>query len=423
MKTQSNQPPQKLRLKFILTSMPVGGAEVLLVNLIRKLDKAAFSSEVICLKEPGALGLELAHEVPVYAGLLASKWDFSILFRLARILKSSPTDAVITVGAGDKMFWGRLAAKLAGVPVICSALHSTGWPDGVGRLNRLLTQITDAFIACAQQHAEHLAVNERFPANRVYKIPNGVDTNRFRPNHTHRYWLREELGIPLDAQIVGIVAALRPEKNHDQFVNAAREVLREHPATHFVIVGDGPMRPEIVDLIAENGLTSHIHLLGNRSDTEKIYAALDVFCLTSKNEANPVSILEALASCVPVVSPNVGSISETVLHGKTGLLTKPLSYEATADAIVQLLGNKLLANTLGLAGRQLVRESWSLEVMVEGYEHLIESLYNAKALGRGCPAWVRPATAKPDNCDCQAESAMLPAIPTLRASLGSGMHC
>ncbi len=381
----------KLNVKFIITSMPVGGAETLLVNLIRQMDRSAFSPEVVCLKEPGELGNELAAEIPVYANLLPAKWDVSILPRLAYLLRRGKTHVVITVGAGDKMFWGRLAAKMAGVPVVCSALHSTGWPDGVGRLNRWLTPLTDGFIAVARAHAEYLAEHERFPAQRVYTIPNGVDVNRFRPNHAQRAWLRSELGIADEAQVAGIVAALRPEKNHAQFIMAAREVLRHFPETHFVIVGEGAERQAIEANLSALSQRSQFHLLGNRHDTERILAGLDMFCLTSRNEANPVSILEALACCVPVIAPNVGSISETVIDGKTGMLTEPLSWEETAAAMLSVLRHPQRAARLGRAGRQLVRDQWSLHSMVQGYETLITDIYNAKAQLRGRSMWTRPA--------------------------------
>lgn len=291
------------------------------------------------------------------------------------------------------MFWGRLAAKLAGVPVICSALHSTGWPDGVGRLNRWLTPLTDGFIAVAQSHAEYLAEHERFPAERVFTIPNGVDINRFRPNHAQRAWLRSQLGIADDAQVVGIVAALRPEKNHAQFIQAAREVLRHFPNTHFAIVGEGSERQSIEATLADCRHRSHFHLLGNRNDTERILAGLDLFCLTSRNEANPVSILEALSCCVPVIAPDVGSISETVIDGKTGILTKPLRWEETVAAMIGVLRDPPRAARLGRAGRVLVRDRWSLQSMVQGYETLIAEIYNVKAELKGHAAWKRPAVA------------------------------
>jgi len=376
-----------LNVSFVITSLPVGGAETLLVNLVRRINKTILQPEVLCLKEPGELGDAIALEVPLTGRVLSHKCDLRVMPRLMRAFRRSRTDAVITVGAGDKMFWGRLAARLAGVPVVCSALHSTGWPDGIGKLNRLLTGITDGFIACAQNHAHHLHAHEGFPANKVFMIPNGVDVDRFRPFAPMRGWLREHLDVPTTSRLVGIVAALRPEKNHAQLIAAASEIIRHHPNTHFVVVGDGPMRAAIESEIQQRGLVGHFHLLGNRSDTPAILAGLDVFVLTSKNEANPVSILEALASAIPVVSPDVGSVNETVIHEKTGLLTRPLDANSTADAIIRLLGNPTWASQLGFQGRSHVRQSWSLEAMVSGYERLVTMLYNSKSAINGQPLW------------------------------------
>src|SRR5262245_38735121 len=151
-----------LRLMFVHTFMPVGGAETLLVNLIRRLDRQRFAPEICCLKFPGPLGEVMAREVPVFSGLLRGKYDARVLPRLTRLLAKRRIDAVVTVGAGDRMFWGRLAARFAKVPVILTALHSTGWPDVVGRLNRLLTPITDGFIAVAETHGRYLREEERF---------------------------------------------------------------------------------------------------------------------------------------------------------------------------------------------------------------------------------------------------------------------
>ena len=171
-----------LRVLFAITSMPVGGAETLLVNLVRRMDRQRFCPEICCLKEPGPLGDMLAREIPVHSRLLHSKYDVRVMMRLQHLMRRRQIDAVVTVGAGDKMFWGRMAAWRADVPVILSALHSTGWPDGVGRLNRWLTPVTDGFIAVAQQHGRFLIEGERFPPRKVFVIPNGVDTDRFAPN-------------------------------------------------------------------------------------------------------------------------------------------------------------------------------------------------------------------------------------------------
>ncbi|MEM9659513.1 MAG: glycosyltransferase, partial [Planctomycetota bacterium] len=201
-----------LRVMFLLTSMPVGGAETLLANLVRRLDRTRIEPEITCLKQRDALGDQLADELPVHSELIGNKFDLRVFARLHRLFRSRQVDAVVTVGAGDKMFWGRIAARTANVPIVVSALHSTGWPDGVGRLNRLLTPLTDAFIAVAGGHAKHLVEREGFPRDKVHTIPNGVDVERFTPGPSDA--IRAELGIPLSAPVVGIIAALRGEKNH-----------------------------------------------------------------------------------------------------------------------------------------------------------------------------------------------------------------
>jgi hypothetical protein len=145
--------------------MPVGGAETLLVNIIRRIDPNQIRTEVVCTKTRGPLGEPLADTFPVRSDLLDHKWDLCDLPRMVRLFHRRRADAVITVGAGDKFFQGRLAAWFAGVPATASALHSTGWPDGVGRMNRCLSPITDAWIAVAESHGEFLSQWENFRQN------------------------------------------------------------------------------------------------------------------------------------------------------------------------------------------------------------------------------------------------------------------
>lgn len=368
-----------LKAMFVITSMPFGGAETLLLNLIRRLDRQRIAPELCCLKQLGPLGEELSREIPTHDHLIGGKYDVGVWRRLSSLFGARRTDAVITVGAGDKMFWGRLAARSAQVPVVLSALHSTGWPDGVGRLNRLLTPITDGFIGVAAPHGEHLIRNERFPAQKVFVIPNGVDVERFQPRPECRARLRHELGVADDAPLVAIVAALRPEKHHELFLRAAQRVRQSCPAAHFVIVGDGPERGPVERWIDELALRDCVHLLGTRSDTHAILAACDAFALTSHNEANPVSILEALACGVPVVATRVGSIPETVVPEETGFLATPGSADEVAGHLLRLLGDLALAERLGRTGRERVVQRWSLDAMVRGYTELVEAIYDRKA--------------------------------------------
>ena len=384
-----------LRVMFLTTSLPVGGAETLLMNLVRGMDRERFSPEITCLKELGPLGEVLAEEMPVHCNLLSGKFDLRVLPRLVQLLKSREIDAVVTVGAGDKMFWGRLAAKLAGVPVILSALHSTGWPDSVGKLNRWLTPITDGFIGVADAHADHLAANEGFPRERVHTIYNGVDTEKFAPHDSKK--LRQELGIDDESPIVGILAALRPEKNHELFLAGAKRILEQVPDAHFVIIGNGDRRGTLDDLAEELGIIDVVHFLGSRSDVHEILPSIDVVALTSHNEASPVSILEALSCGVPVVASRVGSVPETVLPGQTGELFEPGNLEEYLTSTVQLLLQPEHRKTLGRQGRDHVVENCSLGSMVHGYERLIESIYEEKLAESGESMEIMRAAEKAPN--------------------------
>ncbi len=368
-----------LRVMFFQTDMRVGGAEMVTANIIRRLDRERFSPELCCLKDRGALGEELALEIPLHHNLLFSKYDFRVLYRLTDLLQERRIDSVITVGAGDKMFWGRLAAQRAGVPVILSALHSTGWPDGVGRLNRMLTPLTDAFIAVAESHGEFLARNLRIPRSRVAVIPNGVDTKQFAPI-VDVTSIRRQLGIGPTEPVVGIVAALRPEKNHELYLDMAARVVRELPTSKFVVVGDGPQRSALQARAKELKIQDNVLFVGSRSDVPELLAAIDVFALTSHIEANPVSILEAMSTGKPIVATNVGSIHEVVAEGRTGHLVTPGDSYQFADRIIRLLNAPLTRQTMGAAAREIVTQRWSIEAMVGGYEQLIETTYARKTM-------------------------------------------
>jgi glycosyltransferase involved in cell wall biosynthesis len=379
-----------LRVMFVITSMPVGGAETMLVEIIRRLDRSRFLPELCCLKYFDPLGEVLAEEIPAFTGLLSHKYDFRVLPRLVRLIKQRRIDAVVTVGTGgDKMFWGRLAARIAGVRVICSALHSTGLPDHVEFSNRLLAPITDAFIAVAEPHGEYLAKHEGCPRDKVAVIPNGVDIERFGPGWPSEQ-LRQELGIANGTPTAGIIAALRPEKDHELFLRAASLVHQQIPEARFLIVGDGPRRRVLEDMAKELAIEEAVLFLGTRDDVTDILRLLDVVLLTSKMEANPVSIIEAMACEKPVVATKVGSVGETVIEGTSGYLISREADEFSmaeqfAARTVELMRNTSQAEAMGRAGRENVISNWSIERTIEGYEELISGIYASKQVETGPP--------------------------------------
>ncbi len=394
-----------LRVMFINTVMDVGGAETLLLNLVDRLRSPWFAPEVCCLKQSGALGPEFRRRVPFFARLLAHKYDLRVLPRLAWLLRKRRIDAVVTVGAGDRMFWGRLAAWCVGVPVAITALHSTGWPDRIQWLNRQLNWCTAGFVAVAQAHARYLIQEEKLPAEKVFVVPNGVDVERFLPGQPPPR-LYQELGLSPEVPVVGIVAALRPEKNHEGFLRMARNVADQVPQVRFLVVGDGPRREELEELARSLDLQQHVLFLGTRRDVEELLRLMHVVVLTSHVEAAPVTILEAMATGRPFVAPAVGSIPELIADGETGFVVPPGELEIHAQRVVQLLQDAALRERLGQAARRRAERHYSLESMVRGYQQLLLGLFCRKRGVAPPPGLEELWSAQP-----QVVPAELPACP------------
>jgi glycosyltransferase involved in cell wall biosynthesis len=369
-----------LKVMFLHTSVPVGGAETLLVDLVRRLDRSRFAPELCCLKTLGPCGELLAREIPAFHGLIRHKYDAAVILRLARLMREREVDVIVSVGAGDKMFWGRIAARIAKVPVVLCAIHSTGWPDPIGRLNRMLTRWTDAFIALAEPHRRYLIDDVGLPEAKVRIIPNGIDIDRFdvRPPNESLRW---KLGLSAGSPVAGIVARLRSEKNIEMFLDVAGSVRQESPDAQFLIVGDGPDRAALEERSRRLGLCDCVRFLGSRSDIPELLSLMEVFLLTSHNEASPVSIREAFAAGKPVVATRVGSVGEVVSDGQNGYLVSPGDVNAMTRRVLELFREPSLAQAMGRAGREYVQQYGSLEMMVGGYEDLIQEIYSKQRPG------------------------------------------
>jgi glycosyltransferase involved in cell wall biosynthesis len=384
---------QRLRVMFVATSLEVGGAERLLVEILSHMDLTRFSPLVACLKGAGPLAEQLAGiSVPVFSNLMTNKFDPRVVLRLTRLMRRHRVDAVFTLNPGDKMFWGRLCARLAKVPVSLSAIHSTGAvrPDGsmasvIGWINKRLTPFTDAFIALCQYQKDYLIENEGLPAAKVEVVYNGVALEKIKPTRPADE-IRRELDLPADVPVVGLVAVMRPEKRHDIFIRAAALVLQRHPEARFLVVGDGPLRPQVESLWRALELESRVHLLGFRRDVIDIMSIMDVVALTSHPaDTFPLSLLEAMALGKPLVVTDVpGGIKEMVA-GSTetaGLIVAPQDPRSVARAVIQLIENKDLARRLGQVGRDRVAAEFTIEQTVARLQDLISNLVRKKGRRR-----------------------------------------
>lgn len=375
--------PSRINFMAAIHSMIVGGAERICQDILLRIDRDRFNPILLCMREPGPLAEAVAQEgIKVYSNLTSDKYDFTVALRLHRIMRQEQIHALETFGSGEKLFWGRLCAKWAGVPAITSSLHKTfikGKKHSVESLNRRLWRLNDRIIAIGEASRDYLIRYEGVPPQKVTVIYNGVDLERFKPRPPELR-IKRELGIPEENQVVGILAVLRPEKAHQVFLESAKMISRELPNVSFLVVGDGSERTRLEKLASELGVDRRVIFAGNRTDIPEVLSFFDVAVLCSDPyiETLPTAILEAMAMAKPVVATEVGCLREMVIEGKNGYLVPSRKPRELAEAILGLLKDRDLAQNMGGEGRRRVENLFSIERMVGKREELFEEILEQK---------------------------------------------
>lgn len=246
------------------------------------------------------------------------------------------------------------------------------------RLFRLLNHRFDCVVAPSQPILGELARSEALAPARMLWIPNGVDTQRFRPRQgPAREAMRQALGLGRDAVAFGCVARFTPEKRHVDLVDAFARVRAAVPQARLLLLGDGPLRAEVEARAAALGVADAVALPGMRPDVEAVLPALDAGVLASSTEGMSNAILEMMACGLPVVATAVGGNPSLVRDGATGLLAPALDPAALGDAMSTLAADAALRQRLGAAGRARVEDGFSLAAMVRSFDHAYQRLLEA----------------------------------------------
>lgn len=364
-----------MHVLHLIKSLGLGGAENLLLEAVRHASGGVRYSFGYFLPWKDALVAPLAAagaEVTCFpargaAGILAR------VPAVARHLRRHRVDLVHChlplAGVA-----GRLAGRLAGVPVVYTEHNLMQRYHPLTRAANLATWRLQARVVAVSAEVA-AAIDEHTAAKvPVEVVRNGVPVDRLRRDDAAAARLRRELGIPDDAPLVGQVAVFRRQKRLDLWLAAARRIRRELPEARFLLVGDGPLRDEVAGWVAESGLGDAVHRVGLQSDVVPYLSAMDVLMIASDFEGLPLVLLEAMALERPVASTAVGGIREAVVDGETGLLVAPGDPSALAAAAVHLLSTPHRARAMGRAGRVRVEKAFSSRRMLDELEGLYQRL-------------------------------------------------
>jgi glycosyltransferase involved in cell wall biosynthesis len=374
-----------LRILFIVPDLGTGGAERHVVTLAPALDPARFDVSVVCIGDEGALFPALAERGVPARALHSRRRPLRALAELVRIMRAERPDVVITRGYNADTL-GRIAAALTRVPRAVVWVHNATdiTPRGAVRraVYRLLDPATGAYYGVADAQRGYLVDELGFTADKIEIVENGVDPDVFRPVGVgERARAAAVLGIPEESPTVGVLAVLRPEKDHATALRAMKLVADEIPDARLVLIGDGPLRGPLEELAQELGIAAHVVFAGARSEVAHLLATVDVALLTSYTECFPMAVLEAMACGVPVVATEVGGIPEMVEDGIGGHLVPPRDARATADALIKVLRDPGRASVMGRAARERVVQRFTLERSVREAGSTLE-----RTAGRTRPA-------------------------------------
>lgn len=371
-----------MKVVHIITGLGDGGAEAALYRLVGSSEKASADHCVVSLSDEGKYASMLrAKGISVHC-LDMPKGSLSIdgLFGLWRILRRERPNVVQTWMYHANLVGGVLA-RLAGIKNVVWGLHHTLLlPGTTGRSTRAVDRlcarlspwVPRKIIGCAQESMRVHVVNG-YDGAKFVVVPNGYDTSLFTPDGQARISVRNELEIPADVPVLGLVGRWDPLKDHANLLAATRHVRERHQRVQLLLVGSGcdASNKELVDVVAREGLTDCVHLLGRRGDVPAIMNALDVHVLSSMSEAFPNVVAEAMACGTPCVVTNVGDAADIV--GSTGWSVPARNPAALADAISVALreseSQEEWAKRKALA-RQRIVERFSLGAMISGYNEV-----------------------------------------------------
>ncbi|HVQ28079.1 MAG TPA: glycosyltransferase [Vicinamibacteria bacterium] len=363
--------PERTNVLYVIWSLQTGGAERVVADLARSLDRNRFRPMVCCLNFKGRLALELEAEgIPVFAVDKKRRADLGALFRLARLMRREHVHVVHT-HLWTSSLWGRLAALLARVPVRVVTEHNIDTWRGRGHLfvDRILARFTHHFVFVSQEVASFYRAHLPLVADdRCLVVHNGIDRVPFEQT-IDRNAVRDRMGLPREAVVAGVVGRLDERKGHRYFLEAMKRLAGE-PGLHAVVVGEGREKDALFAQRRELGLEPRVHLVGYWASLAEALAAIDLFVLPSLMEGHPLAILEAMAAGKPVVATRVGGNHEAVDDGRSGLLVPPRDAEALAEAISSLARDSERAARMGLEGRRLLGERFSLEAAVRANEQI-----------------------------------------------------
>lgn len=378
------------KILYIVTQSEWGGAQKYVYELATHLT-GQFEVAVVCggkgelIKKLKAKGIK----VFVLKNLVRSitPWrDFLAFFEIYKLIKREKPDLVHTNSSKAEVL-GNLAARWARVPKIIFTAHGFVFNETTGFkrkilvwLERLAAGWADKIIAVSDFDKQGAIKEKIATSEKIVTIRHGLDFGFFQNLKVDNATKRREFDVPTDAPLIGTVANFYKTKGLKYFIEAASVVVKELPETHFIIVGEGKLKPKLEKQIKRLGLQNKITLTGFHHDALEIMTATDIFVLPSLKEGLPFALLEAGALGKPTVATKIGGVPEIVDDKKNGLLVPPAQSGTLAEALLTLLQNKKMAEEFGQNLKKKIFNNFNLARTIQNTVKIYQSITHQDTL-------------------------------------------
>jgi sugar transferase (PEP-CTERM/EpsH1 system associated) len=371
-------------IAHIVHRFDIGGLENGVVNLVNSLPVGRYRHAVIALTGCDTDFLRRIHRPDVVCHALNKRpgQDWPMHLRLWRLLRRLRPDIVHTRNLATLECL--VAARLSGVRACVHGEHGRDIFDLDGRsrryrwLRRGLRPLVRHYIALSGELETYLRDTVGVPPARISRITNGVDSLRFHPAFHGREALPAEGFAPPGTLVVGWAGRMEAVKDPHLLLEAFLRLIGCEPALRqrlrLVLIGDGSQRAALEARVRETGASAHVWFAGARDDLPALLRALDIFALPSRAEGISNTILEAMATALPVVATRVGGNTELVMEGETGLLVPTDDVQALGEALAHLAGDAVLRQRCGRAARARIEQAFSLPAMAARYAEVYDAV-------------------------------------------------
>ncbi len=362
---------RRTKLMLLVPTLDQSGAEKQLTLLACRLPRDEFDVHVVALTRGGTFADELAQH-GVRLTVIGKRWKFDpmAMWRLRKLIKAEQPDIVHTwlfaANAYGRLMVGRRRSPRPKLIVSerCVDVWKAGWQLW---LDQKLIKRTDRLIGNSVAVAEFYK-SIGYPADRISVIPNGIEVPE--PTPFDRDTLLAELEIPRGAPVIGFVGRMAKQKRVDDLVFAMALVSILRPDAHLLLVGDGPERDNLMKFARDIDIDHHTRFTGHRADAAKLLRIMDLFWIASDFEGQSNSIMEAMAAGLPVIATDIPPNRELVVDGETGFLVRVGDRAGFQQFADRILADPELARRLGDAGRERMRQNFSIDKMVATHARL-----------------------------------------------------